>query len=441
MKIFNTRHVAKTVSQRNWTQQKRFISEKPFYFRVESTLRKGGFLGSQESYTDFLRRNKIISQDETPERMFNRVAHSLAEAGQSFYGVKQMQYFFEIFLNQLKQFKIILSTPLYTNAGRHAEKSLSACAVPPINFKKIESEKLKALVSSYHVKGMGTGFNFDTAEDPVAMLELLNQFAISEVHQGLIERPVGNMGILSVDHPRVLEFAAAKSISAIKEWKFNISINLTHSFMEALKTRTYYRTLDDRVIDPANFLHEIAKYARETGDPGVVFMHKHAASNKTPHLGEYVSVAPCSEVPLFNGEVCQFAYINLHSFIQQHRINYIDLKNTVHHTVTLLDNALELSLQNLPTQESKEIVSRIRKIGIGICGFSDVLIALGFPYDSPQTKRLAENILSFINFESKVASVNLAKQRGPFPAFHEKQTRRELIIDPFLNKETDSIRH
>lgn len=59
-------------------------------------------------------------------------------------------------------------------------------------------------------------------------------------------------------------------------------------------------------------------------------------------------------------------------------------------------------------------MSQKRKIGIGICGFADLLIALQIPYDSPDAATLLENMLSFINFESKKKSLALAKERSPF---------------------------
>jgi ribonucleoside-diphosphate reductase alpha chain len=54
-------------------------------------------------------------------------------------------------------------------------------------------------------------------------------------------------------------------------------------------------------------------------------------------------------------------------------------------------------------------------------GWADLLVLLGVPYDSEDAIKLGEEVMSFISREALVASVELAKQRGPFPQwFAEK---------------------
>ena len=287
---------------------------------------------------------------------------------------------------------------------------------------------------------MGTGFNVDDTEDPVAILELLNEFAVAEVSEGLIERPVGNMGILSVEHPKALEFAASKTQSATTDWKFNISLNITREFITAYQRQEPYLSAYGHEIDPQTYLLEIAKHASQTGDPGVVFMHRYENDNKTPQLGQYVSVAPCSEVALLNGEVCHFAYLNLVEFLNNRsQIDYSQLRESIQIATLILDNAIELTIKNSPTPETAWVIKQIRKIGVGVCGFSDLLSAMGVPYHSLEASLIAEDLISFINYESKCASVDLAIQRGPFPAFTDSQTKKDLIISQFANKTTRTV--
>lgn len=69
-----------------------------------------------------------------------------------------------------------------------------------------------------------------------------------------------------------------------------------------------------------------------------------------------------------------------------------------------------------------------RKIGIGICGFADMLFKLKISYQSQEARDLLHDILNFISYHSKVASVELAKYRGSFTAITESKFMDESFI-------------
>jgi ribonucleoside-diphosphate reductase alpha chain len=84
--------------------------------------------------------------------------------------------------------------------------------------------------------------------------------------------------------------------------------------------------------------------------------------------------------------------------------------------VRALDNAIEASLAHYPTALSAHVMGAKRKIGVGVCGLADLLLAAGLPYDSSAGRRLAREVLTFVNYTSKLASVDLAAHRGACPA-------------------------
>ncbi|MBM3194370.1 MAG: HD domain-containing protein, partial [Chlamydiae bacterium] len=264
------------------------------------------------------------------------------------------------------------------------------------------------------------------------MVRYLNQVAMAEVQKGVIERSCGNMGVLSIHHPKVLSFIRVKQESPdIKDWKFNLSVNITDAFIDALQKKEPFTLSDGQKVDPEMLMSLIAENAHATGDPGLIFMDRINRLNRVPHMGRYETVVPCGEVSLFSGEVCQFSYLNLPKFLIEDQMDWNALKDSIHTIMVILDNAVEVNIERMPTELSREMISNLRRVGIGICGFSELLQAKGLSYGSIEAQNFALELMSFINLESKKASVELARQRGPFPAFRHVSTRMELFTEPF----------
>jgi ribonucleoside-diphosphate reductase alpha chain len=408
--------------------------------RVEETLLASHVLTKGKRLEDFLQINRLAGKEESVFAVFKRATLFLAEAGKKFYGVDQVKKTQERFLDHVCKFEIILGSPMLTNAGRREVKSISACSIPPVKLSTMSLSEISKIVGDYHSRGMGTGFCLDDLSDPVEMVKYLNEVAISEVREGKIERSCGNMGVLSIEHPRVLDFIRLKqNHPEIKEWKFNLSINLTDKFLSAFDSQTSFLCKDGQRINPVELMQEISKNAHATGDPGLIFMDRINTANRIPQAGKYKTVVPCGEVALFEGEVCQFSYINLPKFLDSQEINKESLRQAIYSAVLLLDNAVEANIQNMPNEQSAAIIESTRRIGIGICGFSELLQAVGLPYASLEARELAQNLMSFINFESKWASVALAKERGPFSLFLDPKTRKDLFIKPFKQHPTSFV--
>ena len=407
--------------------------------RVSASLRLSGILGPGKSLIDFMQANKLADKNETVFEVFNRSTKFLAEAGNPFYSNEEVISKHQQFLEKVCNFEVILGSPILTNAGRR-EKSLSACSIPPVDLSLMNQEEISNMVGQYHTRGMGTGFCLDSLEDPIEMVKFLNENAIKEVQSGKIERSCGNMGVLNINHPKVIDFIRVKTDNPqIKEWKFNLSVNFTHEFVESLTKNQPFKLSNGEFVNPHHLMQQIAENAHGTGDPGLIFMDTINELNRVPQAGRYESVVPCGEVALFKGEVCQFAYLNLLQFIQEDNIDLDKLRTSVHTIVEMLDNAVEANISRMPNQTSQNIINSVRRIGVGICGYAETIQSLGLSYGSEEALRFGANVMSFINYESKKASILLAQKRGPFPLFNHPQTKKELFIEPFAKIPTDFV--
>lgn len=428
---------SRTLTSTSLPPTEQFLQNKS---RIEKSMRASGMLTSGKKLEDFLYANNLASPGEKVWDVFQRATYFLAEAGRKYDGETQLASNHKRLLDAVSKFQIILGSPILTNAGRRLDKSVSACSIPPVELGKMSQDEIAKMVASYHTQGMGTGFNLDDLEDPVQMVKYLNHIAIKEVQEGKIERSCGNMGVLSVDHPEVISYIRVRVENPeIKEWKFNLSVNLTDAFYSALASGDSFYLKDGSSVDPQDLMKQIAENAHATGDPGLIFMDRINQLNRLPQKGAYKTVVPCGEVSLFSGEVCQFGYLNLRNFIKDGEIDQSALRESVHLATWMLDNAVDANIERMPNSESREVISELRRIGIGVCGFAEVLQAYFLPYDSHEARTLAQNIMSLINYESKRASIELAKKRGPFPLFEHSSTRKDLFVESYAQHPTEFV--
>ncbi|MEV4238942.1 ribonucleotide reductase N-terminal alpha domain-containing protein [Nocardia sp. NPDC049737] len=367
-----------------------------------------------------LRSGRIIGPEETPAAMVERVTRCLAQQDAASCGQRQAETFAAEFESAFDSREIVMSTPIMTNAGRYADRPLTACAVPTVDIGSSEAQRLREEVVVLHEQGMGTGFNLDTTKDPVVTLRFLNQVAVDSATSGREDRPVGNMAILSVRHPKIHEFITAKAdaASGATDWKFNISVDLDSAFMMAVHDGDHVELEDGHRADAGRLFDDLCVAAAACADPGVVFLDRMNTRNPIPGMGAYTTTAPCAEVGLIAGETCQFGYLNVGKFVStdsagQPVADFARLEQTTALMTRALDNCLAVSEQNLNGPRAQYISHQKRKIGIGLCGVADALSIVGLHYDSAPARDLMADILSFINFASKEASVRLAETRGP----------------------------
>jgi len=352
--------------------------------------------------------------------MYERIVSALYSIEVSLTSQKRAINFATSIGRLLDERKIVFSTPVMTNAGRaEFNRPLTACTIPPISLQS-DLALIREMVDSNHQEAMGTGFNLDEVDNPVSMLLFLNDLAIQGATSGKEDRPVGNIGICSIDHPRIVDFITSKQTRRGLLWKFNISVNTTESFWLAVQNDRAWRLRNGDVVYANELLDLIAQSAHACAEPGLIFMDRINRDNPVPANGMYHGVAPCAEVGLIPGETCQFGYINIGAFCHNGSVDLDGIKQATELMVRALDDCLEISIQNYSTGISSEVVSLRRKIGLGICGLADALVLVGIPYSSLQAREFARDVVAVINYYSKIASHSIAKERGSFGAMNAK---------------------
>lgn len=416
----------------------------------------------EERYLQKDKDGKII---ETPEQMCWRVAWEISSAdglwGKSRKEVRsQAEDFYKLLVSR----KFLPNSPTLMNAGTGNNLQFSACFVLPVEDSMegiFDALKYQALI---HKSGGGTGFSFSrlrpkgsivrtssgTASGPVSFMKIFDA-STHQVKQGG-KRRGANMGILRVDHPDILEFIHCKDGGEITN--FNISVAITNKFMEAYRDDADYDLVDPRKgevvgsLSAREVFDEIAQSAWKTGDPGLIFIDKinEGKANPVPILGPVESTNPCGEQPLYPFDSCNLGSIFLPYFAKKEDdkvlVDWEELEKITKQAVCFMDNVIEMN--PYPLREIMQTSLAIRRIGLGVGGWADLLIELGIPYDSREALDLGTKIMNFIEEKAVKASEDLATERGAFPLFEssiyrDKKPRRNSTVTTIAPTGTISI--
>ncbi len=341
------------------------------------------------------------------------------------------------YYNLMVSKRFMPNTPALANFGNPLGMG-SACFVMDVED-SIESIMDTLRNASIVFKaGGGVGYNFSKirpegdivsstsgiASGPISFMRLFDTMT-EVIKQGGIRRGA-NMGILNINHPDIEKFITSKKgNNALRN--FNISVLVTPDFWKYYEKNEPYPLVNPRnsevvrEVNPRMLFDMIVYNAWENAEPGLIFFDH--VNRDNPFLntkGPIVCTNPCGEVLLYPNESCNLGSINVWAFckVDERGARYFDwngLKETVISAVKFLDNIIDIN--NFPLKAIEEMSLATRKIGLGIMGLGDLLYDLEIPYNSEEGRKFMEKLMEFINYYSKVASIERAKTRSSFPYF------------------------
>ena len=368
--------------------------------------------------------------DGTVEDTWRRIARALAETE------ADPAAWEDRFYAALEDFKYLPAGRITAGAGTGRSVTLFNCFVMgtiPDSLSGIFQMLKEAALTMQ--QGGGIGYDFSTirprgagvkgvaadASGPLSFMDVWDAMCRTIMSAG--SRRGAMMATMRCDHPDIEAFIEAKKDPA-RLRMFNLSVLVTDPFMAAVKADGPWELVFDgrvyKTLDARDLWNRIMRSTFDVAEPGVIFIDRINQLNNLAYCETIAATNPCGEQPLPPYGACLLGSVNMARLVSQPfdpgaELNLTALDDLVRVAVRMMDNVVDASRFPLPEQAAEAKAKR--RIGLGVTGLADALLMLGLRYGSEAAAAQTEAWMKAIARSAYLASVDLAREKGPFPLF------------------------
>ena len=393
--------------------------------------------------SDVLKQKYLAPGEKHPHELWKRQAKALASVEKNKSSREQWE---EKFYSILEDFKFVPGGRIMHGAGREdITTTLNNCYVVAVKDDSIKSIYNTIIEEALTYKyGGGCGHDLSllrpsgdaingTGGDSCGPTGFMNLFSENTNTIAQHGRRGANMQTLRVDHPDIEKFIAIKTgdINMVKY--SNISVLLTHEFMEAVKNETDFNLkFGDKIYDTVkakDLWDKIINSAHASAEPELLFWDTMIDYHNAEYCSPLVSTNPCAEQPLPDGGCCNLGAVNLERFVDSNQ-NFMveEFKSTVEIGTRFLDNVVDYNMDRHALDDQKSNATNDRRVGLGILGLGDMLVRMGVKYDSEDALQTIDQIMTIFRDTSYETSIQLAKEKGQFPNFDWKGFNKSKFV-------------
>jgi ribonucleoside-diphosphate reductase alpha chain len=415
--------------------------------------------------------------ERSPDDMHRRIAAELARIEQRYPNPVDQEELYEL----LAQFRYIIpqGSPMAGIGNDMQTSSLSNCFVIGNNAdsyggiirtdeEQVQLMKRRGGVGHdlSHIRPKSSPV-MNSALSSTGIVPFMERYSNSTREVAQDGRRGALMLTISIKHPDAEDFIDAK-LEAGKVTGANVSVRMDDAFMQAAQQGKTYRQqypVDSeeptmvKDIDAEKLWAKITFNAWKSAEPGVLFWDtviRESVPDCYADLGyRTISTNPCGEIPLCPYDSCRLLAINLFSYVDEPftpkaRFNFEKFRSHAQLALRMMDDIIDMEIEKVERilekikndPEASDIKSvehslwekvlkaclNGRRTGVGITAEGDMLAALGLRYGSDEAIEFAVKVQRELAVNAYRSSVNLARERGPFPIFDASREMRNPFI-------------